>query len=457
MHKAVFGELAEGAELSYRAHGKKLLVGHKVGNGIRCTCCNTVVSPSRFEAHAGCASRRKPYLQIYTSNMVSLHQLSIDLLKKRSLSTKEHVDLCSLCSNGGDLISCDRDKCTRAFHLKCARLPRIPSGLWYCKYCENETQENKDVDQGRSFLVEHDEGGQCALCGGHDFIKDVFGPRTVMICDQCEKEYHVECLKDHNKQNLEKLPEGKWFCCSDCDHIHNVLVKYVARGEMNLPDSLLSLIEKKPEEKGIESEAGLDIKWRVFNENLVDHNETMSLFSNVDDIFHEQFGPIVNPTTAGDFIEEMLYGKKVKDHDFRGMYCAVLTINQMVVCACLFRVFGQEVAELPLVATRKDYQRKGYFRSLFSCIERMLGCLKVKNFVLPATREAKSLWTTKFGFSRLGREKINNYQKYNNIMAFKGTLFLQKPIPQLQKIQQHSSISRNILSLEAYSCAEMRA
>lgn len=57
------------------------------------------------------------YLQIYTSNMVSLHQLSIDLLKKRSLSTKEHVDLCSLCSNGGDLISCDRDKCTRAFHL----------------------------------------------------------------------------------------------------------------------------------------------------------------------------------------------------------------------------------------------------------------------------------------------------------------------------------------------------
>lgn len=84
----------------------------------------------------------------------------------------------------------------------------------------------------------------------------------------------------------QKLPEGKWFCCSDCDHIHNVLVKYVARGEMNLPDSLLSLIEKKPEEKGIESEAGLDIKWRVFNENLVDHNETMSLFSNVDDIFH---------------------------------------------------------------------------------------------------------------------------------------------------------------------------
>lgn len=35
----------------------------------------------------------------------------------------------------------------------------------------------------------------CVLCHQLDFEKDSFGDRTVIICDQCEREFHVGCLR----------------------------------------------------------------------------------------------------------------------------------------------------------------------------------------------------------------------------------------------------------------------
>ncbi|XP_021775858.1 uncharacterized protein LOC110739702 isoform X2 [Chenopodium quinoa] len=62
LHKLVFEDdvLPDGTVLGYYARGQKLLEGSKKGSGILCNCCDTVVSASQFEAHAGCASRRKP-------------------------------------------------------------------------------------------------------------------------------------------------------------------------------------------------------------------------------------------------------------------------------------------------------------------------------------------------------------------------------------------------------------
>ena len=54
------------------------------------------------------------FQHIYTSNGVSLHELSISLLKNRKFSTNENDDLCSICLEGGNLLCCDT--CPRAFH-----------------------------------------------------------------------------------------------------------------------------------------------------------------------------------------------------------------------------------------------------------------------------------------------------------------------------------------------------
>lgn len=50
---------------------------------------------------------------------------------------------------------------------------------------------------------------------------------------------------------------------------------------------------------------------------------------------------------------------------------------------------------------------QGYFQALFSCIERVLVSLKIKNFVLPAAHEAEGIWMKKFGFSRIPPEEVN--------------------------------------------------
>ncbi|XP_022861949.1 increased DNA methylation 1-like [Olea europaea var. sylvestris] len=116
MHKIVFedGGLPDGTEVAYYSHGKKLRDGYKMGSGIRCRCCNNLMSPSQFEAHAGWASRKKPYMYIYTSNGVSLHEYAISLLKDRECSAKDSDDLCIICADGGTLLLCDG--CPRAFH-----------------------------------------------------------------------------------------------------------------------------------------------------------------------------------------------------------------------------------------------------------------------------------------------------------------------------------------------------
>ncbi|XP_058199977.1 uncharacterized protein LOC131314980 isoform X3 [Rhododendron vialii] len=453
MHKLVFQNdvLPDGTELCYFARGKKCLGGYKKGFGIFCSCCQSEVSPSQFEAHAGWASRRKPYLHIYTSNGVSLHELSIQLSKLRKLSTEENDDLCSICADGGDLLCCDC--CPRAFHAECVSLPSIPGDTWYCKYCLNMFEKEKFVERNANAVAagriagidpveeitrrcirivesaDADIGG-CALCRGHGFSKSEFGPQTVILCDQCEKEYHVGCLKEHEMEDLKELPEGKWFCCMDCKRIHHSLQTLVANGEERLQEPLLNAIKKKLVEKGSDSNADLDIKWRLLSGKMVSV-DTNALFVKAVAIFHDRFDPIADSNVRhSDLIPAMVYGRNVRDQEFGGMFCAILSVNSTVVSAGIIRVFGESVAEVPLVATSTECQGQGYFQVLFSCMENLLRSLNVRNLVLPAADEAESLWTNKFGFKKIAEDELKEYRKEYPLMVFQGTSMLHKSVAQ---------------------------
>ncbi|KAF9598034.1 hypothetical protein IFM89_023781 [Coptis chinensis] len=100
----------------------------------------------------------------------------------------------------------------------------------------------------------------------------------------------------------------------------------------------------------------------------------------------------------------------IKDQDFGGMCCAVLTVkelNSTVVTVATLQIFGSEIDEIPLVVApcTSDNQGLNYFQSLFTCIERLLGFLNVKNIVLPSTEESKSIWTNKFGFKKISPDQ----------------------------------------------------
>ncbi|KAL6341881.1 hypothetical protein AAG906_038126 [Vitis piasezkii] len=451
LHKLVFGEngLPEGTEVGYYVRGQQLLVGYKRGSGIFCTCCNSEVSPSQFEAHAGWASRRKPYLHIYTSNGVSLHEFSISLSRGREISVSDNDDLCSICLDGGNLLCCDG--CPRVFHKECVSLANIPKGKWFCKFCNNMLQKEKFVEHNANAVAagrvagvdpieqitkrcirivntQVDEMGGCALCRRHEFSRSGFGPRTVMLCDQCEKEFHVGCLREHDMDDLKEVPKGKWFCCHDCKRINSSLQKLVVHGEEELPHNVLTTIKEKYGRNGSACSKDPDIKWRLICGRRASSIEAGSLLSQALSIFHEQFDPIAD-AAGRDLLPDMVHGKSTREWDFGGMYCAILTISSQVVSAAAFRIFGKEVAELPLVATRSDCQGQGYFQTLFSCLEGLLGVLEVRSLVLPAAEGAESIWTNKFGFNKVTQEQRNNFRRDYQMMTFQGTLMLQKLVP----------------------------
>ncbi|KAL1191053.1 Increased DNA methylation 1 [Cardamine amara subsp. amara] len=456
LHKLVFEDdiLPDGAEVGYFVAGKKLLVGYKKGFGIHCSCCNKVVSPSSFEAHAGCASRRKPFQHIYTTNGVSLHELSVALLKDQRFSVHENDDLCTICKDGGDLLCCDT--CPRSYHKVCASLPSLPTERWSCKCCVNMVEREKFVDRNLNAIAagrvegvdaiaeitkrcirivssfESELPSVCVLCRGHSFCKLGFNSRTVIICDQCEKEFHVGCLKEHNIADLQELPEEKWFCSQGCKKINTSLGNLIVHGEEKLSNNILDFIRKKQkpnEENCPDDNTTPDIRWRVLSGKLTSSDDTKSLLAKAVSILHERFDPISESGTRGDLIPAMVYGRQTKGQDFSGMYCTMLAVDEVIVSVGVFRVFGSELAELPLVATSKDSQGQGYFQCLFACIQRLLGFLNVKHIVLPAADEAKSIWTNKFGFTTMTEDEVKEYRKDYSVMIFHGTSMLRKAVP----------------------------
>ncbi|CAF2293051.1 unnamed protein product [Brassica napus] len=451
LHKLVFERegLPDGTELGYYARGQKLLGGHKMGAGIYCYCCKCEVSPSVFEAHAGWTSRRKPYFYIYTSNGVSLHEWAMTFSQGRKYSANENDDLCVICADGGNLLRCD--SCPRAFHIECVSLPSIPRGNWHCKYCEKNSKtetigeynvnssapsqlegvDHADQLAGRCIRVVKNmeaETNGCVLCSGSDFCRSGFGPRTIIICDQCEKEYHIGCLSSHNIVDLKELPKGNWFCSMDCTRINSTLQKLLLGGAETLSGSSLEIIRMKQGITDVDSVSHLDIRWRLIS-GKVTSPESRMLLSQALAIFHDCFDPIVDPVSGRNLIPRMVYGKSMQGQDYGGICCAVLTVNATVVSAGLLRVFGREVAELPLVATRMCSREKGYFQLLFSCVEKLLSFLNVESIMVPAAEEAEPLWMNKFGFRKLAPEQLSKYVKVSyQMVRFKGASMLQKPV-----------------------------
>ncbi|KAI7994465.1 Increased DNA methylation 1, partial [Camellia lanceoleosa] len=193
------------------------------------------------------------------------------------------------------------------------------------------------------------DGCPRAFMQAHDFSVENFDERTVMLCDQCE---NVGTLACDGLCDLKELRQDKWFCCDDCNRIHVALQNLVLVGA-----------------------------------------EMIRL--------GECFDPIV-ATSGRDLIPVMICGRNISGQEFGGMYCVVLIVKS-VVSAGLLRIFGREVAELPLVATSRENQGKV---TLFSCVKSLLYSLNVENLVLPAAEEAESIWTKKLGFRKMSDERV---------------------------------------------------
>ncbi|KAJ0704641.1 putative histone acetyltransferase chromatin regulator PHD family [Helianthus annuus] len=435
LHRLLFmpNGLPDGTELAYYARGKKILDGYKQGNGIFCSHCDTEVSPSQFEAHAGWTAKRQPYRHIYISNGLSLHDIALLLANGQSIATSNSDDMCTVCGDRGELVFCDG--CPRAFHAGCLGLEGVSSEDRHCTYCRDSVGSGrKATAESRPIVIrltrvvkarEYETGG-CVICRAQDFSVAEFDDRTMMLCDQCEKEYHVGCLRESGRCDLKALPSDKWFCCDHCDLIHGAIQDVVVSGAAVISGSIMSTINRKHIEKGVVSGAPNEIKWRMLS-GKSRYPEHLPLLSRAAAIFRECFDPIV-AISGRDLIPVMVYGRNISGQEFGGIYCVVLMVGSIVVSAGLLRVFGREVAELPLVATSRQHQGKGYFQALFFCIEELLLSMGVELLVLPAAEEAESIWTKKLGFRKMSDERYSEFARDIQLTIFKGTSMLEKEL-----------------------------
>ncbi|KAF6168513.1 hypothetical protein GIB67_015060 [Kingdonia uniflora] len=283
LHKFLFmpNGLPDGAKLAYYSKGQRILEGYKQGSGIVCNCCDNEISPSQFEAHAGCAAKRQPYRHIFTSYGVTLHDVALSLANAQSLSTSESDDMCTECGGGGDLVKCEG--CCKAFHTDCLNLQCIPESDLYCPYCKDKTalsgeaSFNESYDDVRPNTIRltrvvkapAPEIGGCVVCRAHDFSLSRFDERTVILCDQ-------------------ELPDGKWFCCGDCSRIHATLLESVASGAKAIPASLSSIINRSLIEHDLADQIEDDVQWQLLSGKFVEP-DNLCLLSKAAAIFRVSF------------------------------------------------------------------------------------------------------------------------------------------------------------------------
>ncbi|XP_066278922.1 histone-lysine N-methyltransferase NSD2-like isoform X2 [Branchiostoma lanceolatum] len=88
---------------------------------------------------------------------------------------KEHEDECFRCSEGGELVMCDRKTCPKAYHVTCLNLTKPPHGKWECPW------------------------HHCDVCG----------KTATVLCDVCPNSF---CKEHAIDDNIAKHPSDKMVC-----------------------------------------------------------------------------------------------------------------------------------------------------------------------------------------------------------------------------------------------------
>ena len=94
------------------------------------------------------------------------------------------------------------------------------------------------------------------------------------------------------------------------------------------------------------------------------------------------------------------------------------------VCSAVFRVFGRQLAEVPLVATRLGARRQGHARVLMNAFEEYFRELGVASLCLPAAQSTVDTWIHGFGFSAMTPEQQVATCSQLRVLIFPGALLL---------------------------------
>ncbi|KAJ4825512.1 hypothetical protein Tsubulata_022171 [Turnera subulata] len=397
--------------------------------GIKCKCCGSVFTLRCFERHVHSKVRRTsyyqtqdaklPYTNIFLKDGRSLLDCLKQLIKNEKLRSyiaevpqtlegnpqqRENDSVCSLCHYGGELVLCDL--CPSSFHIDCLGMKDIPEGDWFCPSC------------------------CCRICRQSQLTGDAeqITDGGFLSCTQCELKYHVRCLHDRGT-DVPIFPKQNWFCCKKCEVIFSGLQELLGH----------------PIPVGVDNLTWTLFKSKPSNNHELDEFEieAYSKLSLALDVLHECFEPVKEPRTKGDLVKDVVFskGSEFKRLNFQGFYTALLEKNDELITVATVRVYGEKVAEMPLVGTRFQYRRMGMCRKLLNVLEKKLMELGVQRLTLPAVPAVLNTWTGSFGFSKMTDSE--RLQLVDNIfLDFQDTVMCQKLLTATPSTQ--CSLSREV-------------
>ncbi|XP_048136227.1 increased DNA methylation 1 isoform X2 [Rhodamnia argentea] len=394
-----------------RRHSRNLANGRLRRDGINCSCCGNVFTLNGFVNHAGGANitDMKPVATIFLGDGRSLLDCQLQAFRGKGMSrimrqarsarTSSLHDIqndyiCSVCHYGGELILCDG--CPSSFHKSCLGLKDVPDGNWFCPSC------------------------CCAICNRCKSREDAgcSADDHVLRCNQCERKYHIGCLRrTRGVTNLERDHKMNWFCSKMCKKVSVGLSELLEKPRRLGPDNLTWTLLKcvKPDYNGVNF---LDDEAAA--ENYVRLNLAL-------DVMHECFEPVKEPYTSSDLIEDLIFNRRSELNrvNFQGFYTVLLEKDDELITVATVRIYGGKVAEVPLVGTRFHYRRLGMCRILMDELEKRLKELGVETLVLPAVSSVLNTWTTSFGFKKMTDSERSQFLGYT-FLDFQGTVMCQK-------------------------------
>ncbi|XP_055819439.1 increased DNA methylation 1-like [Solanum dulcamara] len=141
--------------------------------------------------------------------------------------------------------------------------------------------------------------------------------------------------------------------------------------------------------------------------------------------------------------------------NFRGFYTAILEKDEEIISAATIRIHGTNLAEMPFIATNKEYRRKGMCRKLMVAIESALCYLKVEKLVIPSVSERIGTWIENYGF-RLISSPLPKEIKLHNTLMFHDSKRLQKDLLPSALAKIYRADSRGETWSTAKKCEEPR-
>ncbi|WVZ85717.1 hypothetical protein U9M48_032608 [Paspalum notatum var. saurae] len=371
--------------------GKNVLKdGNVTKSGIRCRCCGTTFTMSKFKCHAG-LRQEIPSLSLFsgTGKSYSLCQLQAWSIEQKvrkegakntvPLQVDQNDDACGSCGDGGELICCDN--CPASYHQGCLPSQDVPDGNWYCSCC------------------------LCNICQQVINSKELRTSLPDLECLQCERQCNVTFYS-----SAFLLPYK----------ISHLSIYTIFRSRVGVPDHL---------DDGLSCTIlrnNGDQKVRTEEEIALMAECNMKLMIALS-IMEECFLPILDPRTGIDIIPSILYNWRSDfvHLDHKGFYTVVMENDDSIVSVASIRLHGAIVAEMPLVATCTENRQQGMCRRLLDYIEEMLKSLKVEMLLLSAIPHLVETWTSAFGFREIDDSDKKQLSKVR-LASIPGTVLLKK-------------------------------